>query len=80
MGLQKGLVKYCFFHKVTKTDGTLENMAFRLKVRTPTHILGGAIDHLYIREKLDTTVICQMIIHPLYFSDHDAVCSLMKFN
>ena len=50
-------------------------LGFSQIVAEPTHIQGRTLDHLYItpRESLR-----DYFIHPLYFSDHDAVCASVK--
>ena len=42
-------------------------------VTQPTHIHGNTLDHFYIRG-----LEAEHFIHPLYFSDHDAICALVK--
>ena len=58
---------------------SLERNGFSLKLRKPTHILGGCIDHFYLREVSNISVKCTTTIHPIYYSDHDALCSILKF-
>lgn len=65
---------------------TLERLGFVQKVTSPTHRLGGALDHMYVYSprllNCDERfgVNCSVKIHPLYFSDHDAVCLILKVN
>ena len=50
----------------------LFGLGFIQLVNTPTHIQGGIIDHVYFYSPQQ--VQCSLFkIHPLYFSDHDAV-------
>ena len=50
----------------------LESMGFHQIVSEPTHIEGRILDHFYA--KPISFISQHPFIHPLYFSDHDAVC------
>jgi len=57
---------------------TLEEMSYSIKLKSPTHIRGGLIDHVYFSHALSRSCICNILIHPLYYSDHDAI--LLQFD
>ena len=59
-----------------KLKRLLEGMGFKEVVRGATHIDGGHLDHAYVLNLEDTVV--QLI--PKYYSDHDAVCIILKLN
>jgi hypothetical protein len=52
----------------------LSIVGFRQLVKEPTHIAGGLLDHFYAYFPKKTMKISEQFIHPLYFSDHDAIC------
>ena len=52
----------------------LNQHGFTQIVDQPTHIQGGTLDHFYVRP---LTNVIDHFVHPLYFSDHDAVCVSM---
>ena len=57
---------------------TLQNFGFIQLVDHPTHILGGIIDHVYFYSPTDAS--CRINkIHPVYYSDHDAVTLFLEF-
>ena len=66
--LNLDLAKY----PTNKFSKYLFGLGFIQLVNTPTHIQGGIIDHVYFYSPQQ--VGCSLFtIHPLYFSDHDAV-------
>ena len=52
-------------------DFLLSN-GFTQVITMPTHILGGLLDHIYVNTKVMDTMI-----HPVYYSDHDATCVIL---
>ena len=57
---------------------SLMSLGFKQLVFQATHISGSLIDHVYAF--LPNGEQCEVFkIHPLYYSDHDAVCSILKF-
>ena len=52
---------------------TLRNVGFRHLMTSPTHILGGQIDHVYFRMKRDDISVELNKIYSVYYSDHDAL-------
>ena len=59
---------------LTKLRGStkLKKFGFKQMVPSSTHIKGGLLDHVYFFSP--TTVTCDLVrIHPVYYSDHDAV-------
>ena len=57
---------------------TLQNFGFAQLVNHPTHILGGIINHVYFYSPTDAS--CRINkIHPVYYSDHDAVTFFLEF-
>jgi hypothetical protein len=56
----------------------LKVLGFIQLVREATHIAGGLLDHLYVY--LPRGGHCEVFkMHPLYYSDHDAVCCILEF-
>ena len=56
----------------------LKECGFKQLVHQPTHISGGLIDHVYAY--LPNGEQCELFkIHPLYYSDHDAICCALEF-
>ena len=52
-----------------KFSKSLFNLGFVQLVNSPTHILGGIIDHVYFYTKIMST--CSLYkIYPVYYSDH----------
>jgi hypothetical protein len=61
-----------------KFSQNLKECGFKQLVLQATHISGGLIDHVYAY--LPNGEQCEVFkIHPLYYSDHDAVCCILKF-
>ena len=57
----------------------LMSLGFVQKVTSPTHLLGGLIDHIYVRDGDDHAgIISDVFLHPLYFSDHDGCSFRLK--
>ena len=54
----------------------LMKIGFQQLVQSPTHILGGILDHVYVY-CVDSTKFTLYKTHPLYYSDHDAVAILV---
>ena len=51
----------------------LHNKGFTQVISTAIHILGESLDHVYTNTKpIDT------MIHPVYYSDHDATCIILS--
>ena len=69
------LVKY----PSNKFSTCLSNLGFSQLVNTSTHILGGIIDHVYFYSPKQAKCILYKI-HPLYYSDHDAVTFLLDMS
>ena len=64
-------------HPMNNLTKSLTNIGFQQLVLSPTHILGGILDHVYAYCK--TSAKCTLSkIHPLYYSDHDAVCFFLE--
>ena len=59
-------------HKNLITE-KLKELKFQQIVKQATHIEGGLIDHLYIKQGDDTGVTWDLEIVPKYFTDHDCV-------
>ena len=61
-----------------KFSKKLKDLGFVQLVNEATHISGGMLDHLYVYFPKDGH--CELFkIHPLYYSDHDAVCCIIEF-
>ena len=57
---------------------SMEGLGFKQLVLQSTHISGSLIDHVYAF--LPNGEQCEVFkIHPLYYSDHDAICFILKF-
>ena len=56
-------------------SNVLRELGFSQIVRGHTHIKGRTLDHFYIRPFKSIT---HHFMHPLYFSDHNAVCVSLK--
>ena len=57
---------------------SMEGLGFKQLVLQATHISGSLIDHVYVF--LPNGEQCEVFkIHPLYYSDHDAICFILKF-
>ena len=63
-------------HPSNKFTTYLLQLGFNQLVNTSTHILGGIIDHVYFYSP-DNAQCTLYDIHPLYYSDHDAVSFLL---
>ena len=50
---------------------------FHQIVSEATHVKGGILDHVYSKPFQQVT---KLFIHPLYFSDHDAICVTLKYD
>ena len=67
-----------FKHENNVFSRGLKNLGFVQLVKQATHLSGGLLDHIYIYIPLDGC--CQLFkVHPLYYSDHDAVCCILEF-
>ena len=51
----------------------LKELDFQQIVKQATHIEGGLIDHLYIKQGYDTDVTWELEVVPKYFTDHDCI-------
>jgi hypothetical protein len=61
-----------------KFSKKMKDLGFVQLVNEATNISGGLLDHLYVYFPKDGH--CELFkIHPLYYSDHDAVCCLIEF-
>ena len=61
-----------------KFSKQLKDLGFVQLVKEATHISGGLLDHLYVYFPQDRH--CELFkIHPLYYSDLDALCCIIKF-
>jgi hypothetical protein len=61
-----------------KFSKQLKGLGFVQLVKEATHISGGLLDHLYVYFPQDGH--CELFkMHPLYYSDHDAVCCIIEF-
>lgn len=60
---------------LTDTNNYLSQHLFEYERinQQPTHISGSLIDHVYVHESLMQEFIIDTDLHPIYFSDHDAV-------
>ena len=64
-------------HPMNTLTKSLTNIGFQQLVLSPTHIMGGILDHVYAYCK--TSAKCTINrIHPLYYSDHDAVTFFLE--
>ena len=58
---------------------TLTELGFHHLLTGPTHILGGAIDHVYFRYKNDGDISIELNkLHSVYYTDHDSVTFIMN--
>ena len=55
----------------------LGGLGFEQLVPGPTHIAGGRIDHVYLRDPHALLAGFQLTQHVPYYSDHDALCLSM---
>ena len=51
---------------------------YEMVANTPTHISGSLIDHVYIHKNIINVINIDVLIHSVYFSDHEAV--IIKIN
>ena len=51
----------------------LKELKFHQIVKQATHIEGGLIDHLYIKQGEETDLIWDVEVLPKYFTDHDCI-------
>ena len=54
----------------------LSSHGFKQMIQYPTHQHGNIIDHVYCNFPSQL----KYFIHPVHFSDHDAILSLIKFD
>ena len=64
---------------MNKVGAELINRGFRQIVKEPTHKEGSLLDHLYFHTPKEDFEITDIFQHPLYFSDHDAICVQVKY-
>ena len=55
----------------------LGDLGFQQLVNGPTHIGGGRIDHVFIRDPHSQLATFQLTTHTPYYSDHDCLCLSM---
>ena len=53
----------------------LYEMGFGEVIQNTTHEHGRQLDHFYVKPK--NQFVLDQFLHPLYFSDHDAICVTM---
>ena len=58
----------------------LEGMGFKEVVREASHIDGGHLDHAYVLIRGGVKEDTAVELVPKYYSDHDAVCIILKLN
>ena len=58
----------------------LEGMGFKEIVREATHIDGGHLDHAYVLNLGSLKEGTEAQLVSKYYSDHDAVCIILKLN
>jgi len=61
----------------SKFASELANIGFQQFVKKPTHILGNMLDHVYAKCLSCEIMFCDL--HATYFSDHDAICTMIDF-
>ena len=54
-------------------SNTLHGIGFQQVILDSTHIEGSLLDHIYTNIKPQS-----QFIHPVYFSDHDATCLILR--
>ena len=59
---------------------TLTSLGFHHLETGPTHILGGSIDHVYFKCRTENITVELNKLHPLYYSDHDAISFYVNYN
>ena len=57
---------------------TLENMDFNQLVAQATHVDGGALDHIYVREGQKSRHSLTIEYFAKYYSDHDGICLTIR--
>ena len=57
----------------------LEENSFNQLVNEATHIKGRVIDHCYIRKEIAENITTTLYRYSPYYSDHDALCTTLKF-
>ena len=55
----------------------LGELGFQQLVTSPTHMAGGRIDHVYLRDPQALLAGFHVTHHTPYYSDHDAICLSM---
>ena len=60
-------------NKMNPVSLYLKDNAFLQMINHPTHIQGGLLDHVYTNIQ---PMYC--MIHPIYYSDHDATCVILS--
>ena len=63
------------YNKNKNLTSQVEILGFNQLINVPTHIQGNIIDHFYIRYP---NTISTPSLHPVYYSDHDAICVYLK--
>jgi hypothetical protein len=58
----------------------LTSLGFKQIVKEPTHKEGSLLDHMYLYTPAEEFEVTEIFQHPLYFSDHDAICLQIKQN
>jgi hypothetical protein len=62
-----------------KITSFLKALGFKQYVIGPTHIAGGHLDHLYMRQGADQAVTINAERYSPYYSDHDGVLTTVSF-
>ena len=60
-------------HQKNYITEKLKELKFHQIVKQATHIEGGLIDQLYIKQGKETDVTWDMEIVPKYYTDHDCI-------
>ena len=63
--------------------GTYDNLTnvlcnYKLLTPTATHLYGSLLDYIFIKKEINENFNIDIIVHPVHFSDHDAVKLLWK--
>ena len=48
--------------------------SYKMIVNEPTHLAGGLLDHVYLKNSFTEEKEIKCFVKDVYFSDHDAVC------
>ena len=56
----------------------LNNWNFRQLIQYPTHILGGLIDHCYMSDNVDPSLVT-VKQKSVYYTDHDLISLKVKY-